>query len=266
MRRIPRSWIAGGVAILIVVVVLIFWIAGRNAASLAAVTQALSGRASQVAVRMTVERPDQPGEADTFEGRGTIFSNGQANLTYDFSSLPNAGGFFGHLSEFEMRVAAERVYLQVLPGERSWLVVERDELEEFARADIERIREVVLASPYLVYSLLSADGLAAGPDTVTVASSPAELIEKVEGFSLATFGFLDLMGTDPIKGIFTVDRRSYPQSLRYALAFPVAEGAADKIRISVTVDFQEIGIDAEVQEPTDAETTTFAELLGEESL
>lgn len=257
------TWIGGGVAFLVVVVGLVYWFGLRTTASLESVTQALAGKASRVAVRMVVDRPEQLGQVDTFEGRGTIFGEGQANLTYDFSSLPNAGGFFGHLSEFEMRVAAERVYLHVLPGERSWLVVERDELEEFARADIERIREVVLASPYLVYSLLSADELAAGPDTVTVASSPAELIDKVEGFSLATFGFLDLMGTDPIKAIFTVDRRSYPQSLRYALAFPVAEGAADKIRISVTVDFQEIGIDAEVREPTAAETTTFVELKRE---
>lgn len=230
---------------------------------------ALEGPATRVTVMTSVEGPrgisDLPAR---FQAEGVILGSGaNGSFIYDLSSIPNGGGILGQLQEFEVRLFEDSMYLDVLPGAKSWLRVGEEDLDRALHTDLHLLRQVLIASPAFILSFVSDEGelarLETERPTYTSRAALSDLERDARGFAQDVLESLAALGADEIFSGVVLDDDLDPERFFFELRYPVVESSPDDIIVKVDVSIEEIGVGAGVSVPDSDESRGFSELLQE---
>lgn len=221
----------------------------------------LASASGDVSVSVDVVLPEQLGGTQRFEGNGTVeFDEEIAAITYDFSELVNAAGGFGALQEFHVVLDGGTVYVEVFQEGPAWISFPP---EESARRDVERLRELVLASPLVLPDLLkgaeSASGIVSGSEVqLRGGAGSALLLRSTNEASNAMFPLLDDLAISEIP--VEVRLIESEVNIDYEVAFPVSPDSVDRIVVRISTQFRP-GDAPMIDVPAESETRDFEELF-----
>jgi hypothetical protein len=245
-----------------------------------------TAEAGDVSVKVTVSAKMPPAFDDgvpkrRFIGRG-VFDRTRdiVGMTYDVSKVPNAAGYLGHieggLSVFHgdsRFLVSSPVIARVLPGGVDWLMYD---LEDFSRPKalelgIGQLREIGLSDPRLVLSLLAApqDLVPIGTGTeqgvaVTTYRSEVDLVDAAQSAprnAATRFSLLrEELGVETADVRVSADAEGVVHSIRYSIGYPPSPGSRP-VRLRVTVDLVEFGLDARFRVPPERWVTQYDDYI-----
>lgn len=215
-----------------------------------------------LAVKVTVDVPTEQDRVHSIIGAGTLTGD-VAELTFDASDSPNAGGIFGHFDSVPAVYAEDDAYFRVVPGEAPWLALDMADAGTERNADIARLRDLTLANPGLLLEVagsavddegecVPAGGELALSGTADLRSASSELLQSV-----ATE-----YGVEAVPYRLLISPEGELRAIEVQWDYPVVPGAPDSTRVDVTMTFEEGGDGAEPQEPAEDEVVTLEELSG----
>lgn len=220
----------------------------------------LASDAGTISVSVNVVLPEQLGGTQSFEGSGAVdFDQDLAALTYDFGEIVNAGGGFGALQEFDVVLDGGTVYVEIFPDGPPWISFTPD---QSSRRDVERLRELVLASPLVLPDLLQGSGSASGTESwqevqLRGLAGSALLLRATTESSSAMFPLLDELTISEVP----IDLKVTPTLLTidYEVSFPIS-GGPDRIVVQVSTEFER-GDPPPIDPPAGSEVRDFEELF-----
>lgn len=204
---------------------------------LRALARRLTTQSGALTISVEVFLPQIDGN-EAFEGQGVVdVDSEQAAITYDFSELVNPAGGFGQLQEFDVVMDGDTVYVDVFESGAGWISFLP---EQSARRDVERLREMVLASPLILPEYLEAATSASGSirgSTIRLEGIAARsALSRQRTSADALIALLERLDVHAIT--LGVEMTEGSLSFDYELAFPFAPGANDEIVVRVSTDFQ----------------------------
>lgn len=200
----------------------------------------------EVTVRVTL--PKGIGEDQEFSGSGDAdYPNDVAAMTYDFGELLNSAGAFGQLLDFQVVHDGPTTYIEIFGDAPEWVALHP---EDAVARDVERLREVILASPLLLPNLL--EQLAYEPSTDGVSFEGSLDPGSVDGADAAAQEIFDALsdglGVTSVGATVEVSDE-LPTHVVYEYSFPVVAGAENEITVMVEIGL-EPGDSPEIEIPS----------------
>lgn len=232
--------------------------------------------AAELSLSLSVRMPpdfDDGVPMREIEGEGAAdFERNLASVDYAMGDVPNSAGFFGHVEgDLSVVYQGPRFILtfplmaDVLEGDLDWMSYN---LSDFADpvaqgAGIGQLREIGLADPRLGFALASS-GVGGEPDAD--GGIPIDLGQAsgaVEPEAQPAIQALQELGLQEIVLVAEVDSEGLLRSYSYELAYSPRgpETGGRKVRLSVTVELTEVGVEETIEVPPEPAVQSYLEYL-----
>lgn len=226
-----------------------------------AARDALLATPQQVDLLLAVDLPkgaglDNPDHQEIM-GSGQIdYSEGDADLVYNFGELTNAAGHLGDFESLDVIYVDRTGYLKIFVSGPPWLRIQPDDA---ANGHVLRLREVMLTTPMILPGLLdvaaSADGVsgAAVPQQIDVAS----LVDADDNITSGIASALQKVGAQEITFDLTVDEDGDAQ-MALAFSYPDTAGQTDvQVTYRITSTDEQVSVDV----PNPSRVRTFSSIF-----
>lgn len=254
-------------------------VSGPSDAALAtaAAAEATAGEGvAAISLEVTAEMPpdlDDGIPSRDIAGEGLAnFEESLASVDYGMDDVPNSAGFFGHVSG-DMSVVYEGssflvtfpVMADVLEGDLDWLSYQVSDFSNprVLGAGIGQLREIGLADPRLGFALASSG---AGGEPDPEGRLPIDLrraSDEVEPDIRPTIAALQELGVQQVLLATEVDEDGFLNAFSYELAYSPRGPAtgARQVKISVSVQITETGVEEAVEVPPEPAVQPYLEYL-----